>query len=110
MRDPREARALVRAGREPQGVGARRGRTESFGVQSGARRGWAGSPGVQCGPPRSRSCGTAKGSWLAGTEGAVGAWALTRMLSPQEAVGRTSGEPGRMGGTAGQEPGDPRGG
>lgn len=37
------------------------------------------------------------------------AWALTRMLSPQEAVGRTSAEPGRMGGTAETELGDPRG-
>lgn len=40
----------------------------------------------------------------------MGAWVLTRMLSLQEAVGRTSAEPGRMGGTAGPKPGDPRGG
>lgn len=72
--------------------------------------GRAGSPGPQRGALRSRGCRNATGSWLAGTGGAVGAWLLTRMLSLQEAVGRTCAEPGRMGGTAGPEPGDPRGG
>lgn len=51
-----------------------------------------------------------RGELAAGAGEAVGAWALTRMLSPQEAAGRTSAEPGRMGGTAGPEPGEPRGG